>query len=349
MRPTLRLRWLTLGLFLLAPITTSEAQRPATAPQPAGAGTLVGVVVDTLGRPVAGVSVFMDGRTREVVTRADGLFRFDEIKSDAVTIATRRAGFFPQSASVQIRAEGASVIVELVPRLTTLAPVVTEATPSGLSGVVSDSVLGPLAGVEVIALGKSRASTRTDAAGLFFLDIKPGQYMVRALAKDHVPQEMGVTVPPKGGRRIAVRMARGSDPYHARTAAYADELRERLARRSEVYSKVFTREDISKLNPPDVHSLAVHGAPMIIGQGCTVHINGGVSAVPLWSLDPSEIELMEVYAKTPTTSGGSIRPRGSTSIRGMGRIASQAQVKLPDRTAGLRETCPEGIIVWTAR
>jgi hypothetical protein len=338
-----------IGLAVASVFSASRASAQQNPPVPrAGPGIIAGVIVDTAGKPVDGVSVYLENLTRQVTTRADGVFRFEGITLDTVIVAARKPGFFPNSAIVPMGPQGQQLVIELIPRRTTLAPVVTEAEQSGLSGIVSDSASGALANAEVTAFGGARHSTKTGSAGMFYLNAKPGQYMVRITAKDHVPQEMGITVPPKGGRRIAVRMTMGGDPYRNMKAAVIDDMKDRLARRSTVYSKVYSREDILKLNPRDTKTLAVHGAPMLMSEDCWVHINGGVTFVPLWSIDPSEIEFMEVYARATISGGGLGSPRGRTSLGGRGRISTQVMNgRKPEENPGA--ICPAAIYVWTAR
>lgn len=345
--PSRTIRYTLVALIAAEAAAPLGAQQAPSVPR-AGAGVIAGVVVDTAGKPVEGVSVYLERLTRQVTTRADGVFRFEGITLVTVVVAARKPGFFPNSAVVSMGAEGRQIVIELIPRRTTLAPVVTEAEQSGLSGIVSDSASGALAGAEVTAYGGSRHATKTDSAGMFYLNAKPGSYMVRITAKDHVPHELGITVPPKGGRRIAVRMTMGSDPYRNMKAAVIDDMKDRLARRSTIYSKVYSREDIAKLNPPDTKTLAVHGAPMLMSENCLVWLNGGVSFVPLWSISPSEIEFMEVYARGTVSGGGLGTPRGRTSLGGRGRISTQVmQNRKP--LDGLKDVCPEAIYVWTAR
>jgi hypothetical protein len=338
-----------IGLAVASVIGASRAYAQQTPPVPrAGPGIISGVVVDTAGKPVDGVAVYLERLTRQVTTRADGVFRFEGVASDTVIVAARKGGYFPNSATVPMGAQGQQLVIEMIPRRTTLAPVVTEAEQSGLSGIVSDSASGALFGAEVVAFGGARHATKTDSSGMFFLNAKPGQYMVRVSSPGHVPQEMGITIRPRGGRRIAVRMTMGADPYRNMKAAVIDDMKDRLARRSTVYSKVYSREDIAKLHPPDTKTLAVHAAPSLMSEDCLVYLNGGITFVPLWSIEPSEIEFMEVYARA-TISGGQLgTPRGRTSLGGRGRISTQVMGgRKPEDNPG--SNCPAAIYVWTAR
>lgn len=231
---------------------TLRAQRNPVLPQP-GAGTIAGLVVDSLGRPIEGASVFLQERRREVRTGADGVFRFQGLKeTDTLTLAARRIGYFPLSARVPITAHGRQVIFQMRERLTSLPAAITEVELSGLRGTVSDTSLTPLHDASVGALGAGQGRAMTDSAGTFILNLKPGAYMVHVTRTGHQEQMVSVSVPPKGGKRLAVQLTPGSNPYHARQAAYAEQLWDRLIRRSPMWSRAFTREEIGKLNVAEV-------------------------------------------------------------------------------------------------
>lgn len=334
-----------LTLIAVAPFTMA-AQGSPVLPQ-AGAGIVAGLVVDTSGKPIEGASVFLQERKREVRTGADGVFRFQGLNpADTVTLAARRIGYFPLSARVPVGAGGRQVIFQMNPRLTTLPAAITEIELSGLRGTVSDTALTPLRDASVSALGGGQGIARTDSAGTFFLNLKSGQYMVRVTRKGHQDQMISVSVPPKGGKRLAVQLTPGSDPYHARQAAYAEQLRSRLIRRSPMWSRIFTREEIGKLNVANMSQLASIGAVQRVDESCEASVNGGMGSVPLWALDPEDVEFMEVYMRTPNTGMETISPRGVTSAGGMQPIRTQQRVTIAN--SGVRP-CPASLMVWTRK
>jgi hypothetical protein len=321
-------------------------QRPR---QPApGRGSLIGVVVDTLGRPLDSAQVFVAGHQRSVLTPRDGTFRFDSIGTDTLTVTARRPGYYPASKPVKLGRNGGTVVFEMIPRLTSLPVVVTEVALTGVRGVVSDTAFNAISGAVVEALGGRAGTAHTDSLGAFVLDVTPGRYMVRVSKKGKLPQMVGVTVPPVGGRRIAVRLEPGTDPYHARRAWAIDGITERLERRSAVWSHVYSREDIAKLHVDDVVTLAKMGAIGPVAEDCSVSVNGLTSA-PLWSINPDDIEFFEVYAKMPAMGMGNTQPHGVTSINGNARIPTQGTAPRSSRMGGGTGACPEGMFVWTAR
>lgn len=335
-------------LAALVCASTLEAQQGAQvrALPPAGAGVIAGVVTDTAGRVVDGASVFLQERRREVRTGPDGVFRFDGIKTgDTVTIAARRLGFFPMSARVPVGPDGRQVMIQLRPRITSLPTVVTEATFTGLAGIVTDTLLNPIMGAEVRVIASSAGTVRTDSAGRFSMEVKPGSHMLRVEAGNFRSEMVGVTIPNRGGRQVAVRMIPGFNAARGREAFVIDGLNARLLRRSAATSKVFTREDIAKLNPRDTRSLAIAGANGQMDENCEVSVQGIGGSMPLWAIDPDEIEFMEVYARMPDM-GGVRAARGTTSINGNRGIAGQGMART--RLTG-QGPCSATVIVWLTK
>jgi hypothetical protein len=345
------------SIFIAAALLSAVQLRAQQRELPlAGPGVIAGLVTDTAGRPVDGATVFLAGRNREIRTNADGEFRFTGIlTTDTLMLVVRRIGFFPLQARVPIGEEGRQVVVQLRPRIMALPVVLTEAEVTGLRGVVSDTMSNPLTNADVSVIGAASADAKTDSAGRFSVQIKPGQYMVRVTKSGHVAQMVGVTIPARGGRAIAVRMTPGRDPYQAREGWYAGDLRERLVHRSAAYSKVFSREDIERLNPRDLSGLASSAAAARVDPECTAQVNGGLTQVPLWSLDPEEIEFMEVYVRMPDRpgTGTGINPRGRTSINGAAGLSTQsagrANRPMPGGGGRGQSPCGAAVIVWTAR
>lgn len=349
--PQLTAALVAAAIVVAMPLVPAGAQQQGRAPAAnPGAGIVVGVVVDTMGRAIEGVTVFIDSRKRDMTTSADGTFRFDRIGSDSVTVATRRLGYFPQARRVALGKDGGSVIVVLVPRISSLPPSITSATVSGLGGIVSDTALHALQGAEVQAVGTGLGPGVTDSSGAFFIEAKPGHYMVRVTEAGHVGQLISVTVPEKGGRRLAIRLTPGRDPSRGRQSAAMNNLNDRLMRRSPTWSKVFTREDIAALNVSDVAALARIGASgSRVDPDCMATLDGNRGRIPLWDLDPDDVEFMEVYVRVPNDGGLTINPRGVTSLGGSGgAIRTQQRVVRPGIGAP-SQPCPANIFVWTGK
>jgi hypothetical protein len=330
-----------------APLFAQQGAQVRALP-PAGAGILAGVVTDTAGLAVDGASIFLQGRNREVRTGPDGIFRFTGLRDgDTVTIAARRLGFFPMSARVPIGPDGRQVMVQMRPRMTSLPTVVTEVTLTGISGIVTDTLLQPVRGAEVQALGAVGGIVRTDSMGAFAVEAGPGSYMLRVTHSNFFVETVGITVPKRGGRQVAVRMVPGRDPYRNREAFFFGSMRERMIRSNRANSRSFTREDIAKLNPRDVVELARLGVRGRAEDDCMATINGMPGeGVPLWAIDPEEIEFMEVQGRQ-IDMGQIMQPRGRTSVNGNVGIRGQAMPRA--RVTGV-EKCPlGGIYIWTSK
>lgn len=65
--------------FAIALVCASVSQAQEVLPRRAGPGTISGVVTDTLGQPLANITVLVTRLRRAMRTRADGSFRFDSI------------------------------------------------------------------------------------------------------------------------------------------------------------------------------------------------------------------------------------------------------------------------------
>lgn len=335
------------ALLVCTPIAISAQQTQGRAAAP-GRGTIIGVVVDTLGQPIGDVTVFINGRTRTVVTGDDGTFRFDNIATDTSTIATRRIGYYPGAKRVSLGDRGASVVVELVPRSEALPAVITEARATGLSGVVSDTAFNALPDAQVEVIGGVGGIVTTDSTGSFYADVNPGHYMVRVMRKGFQPEMVGVTVPPAGGRRLAVRLMPGTDPYHAREAVYSANLKLRLDTLHPAWSRILTREDIARMRVLDVSQAATMGAVQRVEGDCMARVNGGMSVAPIWSFDPDEIEMLEIYVRGDPATGSGTARRGVTSISGSAAIRTQSGDLSEPAIVGNPAGCPT-LYVWTSR
>ena len=93
-----------------------------------GAAALSGLVVDSLGTPVVGAHVGIEGTSLGATTDASGSFRLSGVEAGRVTLVARRIGFRPATLSLAVGERGASqimVTMEVVAEV--LAPVEVEA------------------------------------------------------------------------------------------------------------------------------------------------------------------------------------------------------------------------------
>lgn len=337
-----------LAISATAPALRAQQIRPLPN---AGPGIIAGVVTDTNGRGLEGASVYLTDRKREVRTGRDGAFRFIGLRTgDTLLLVARKIGYFPVSERVPLGPEGGRLMVQLQDRPVALPAVVTHATNSGLTGLVSNIVSTPLPNATIQVIGAGMIETKSDSTGRFAVPLKPGHYMLRVTRGEHIGQMVGVTVPAAGGRSVTIQLMPGRDPYQSREAAYAWDLKDRLMFRSEAWSKVYTREDIRAMNELDLTAIASAGAARQMDKDCQVVINGGMTSAPLWSLDVDEIEFLEVYTRLPTSGVNVRRPR-SAANRNSARGLSQEQRNAgAGASMGIRGgRCPAAVIAWTAK
>jgi len=307
-------------------------------------GVVVGVVSDTTGAPLEGADVVLAGKHR-ASTGPDGRFRFDSVVAGRLAIAARRLGFRPLTRVITVPDSGAIVLVSLVPLPNRLPPVVTSASRGGLSGVVADTAFKLLHGVEIYAVGSGKRAS-TDSAGEFYVDLKPGQYMVAVSRDGFATRTLSITVPRDSGRRVQIQL-RGADRAMARRDANAlKSLQARLIRRSAVWSKVFTAEDIEASGTKSIRQLAAFAAVARVDDSCPAllpayadmeRLEGSLAgSVPLWAIDPKDVEFMEVYATSGT------QRYTQKSLRSGARMPSRP------RNTSVTPACPQ-VIVWLKR
>jgi hypothetical protein len=333
----------TLAVMCAAIGRATEAQQPSGRPpvpeRPrallAPPRAIVGIVADTANVPIDSVEVRIASLQRRTVSDANGHFRFDGVKPGAYEVRTRRLGFAPQVKRVTVGNErGGSVTFALVPVRYVLPPVVTSSPRGGLSGVIGDTAFNVIRGAEVYVVG-SGERTLTDSAGTFFLNVKPGSYMVEVTSRGFGRKLLSVTVPRDSGRHVTVWLTRDTGPTAAREAFAIDALRYRLMLRGAT-ARLFTREDMSRYNMQWLSQLVLMGSGMPISDQCDAVVNG-FWRTPVYALTVDELESVEVYppGSLPSAEGSRLRTTLPRSIdpRGTQR-----------RPSGPR--CP-AVFVWT--
>lgn len=119
--PKGRRRWVAVILPLL--LGVAAGAHPAWA-QGARA-PVVGIVVDSLGGPVVGARVEIDGTTHGTTTDSTGLFRLLQVEVGRLRITVRRLGFLPATLFLNLGPSGArQVMVTMSPAPEVLDPVV---------------------------------------------------------------------------------------------------------------------------------------------------------------------------------------------------------------------------------
>jgi hypothetical protein len=318
-------------LFSAALLATSSAgaQRATMAPPPAGPKTLVGIVSDTAGNPVDSVEVFITAVKRRTMSGPNGAFRFDDLKSETYDVSTRRLGYLPQLRKVKVGDEGGTTAFSLVPYMRGLPPVVSSSSRGGLSGVIGDTAYNIVSGAQISVMASDRR-TVSDSTGSFFLDLKPGKYMVRVNRSGFASRLVSVTIPNDSGRRMVVWLSPSSRGESAREEWAIENLNARLVRRNPVWSTIYSREDINKMGMTDAAQLATIGARKRVDDNCPAIIDGGPTTAPIWAFAASDIETMETYTPKPASYA-------PTSIMGRG-IQPRARAESDD--------CPVTVYLW---
>lgn len=297
-RPIIRtIALLVVLVFCSVRASTLTAQTRVSLPVAAGPGTLTGLVVDSLGVPVGGATVFIVDPTRQARSSSAGTFRFDSLKTGKYTIGARAMGYVGSTGRVEVGAQGGTVVLQLLKVAQGLASVVTTASRGGLSGVIGDTAFAALSNVRVQVMGSSLPIATTDSTGAFFIPVKAGQYMVRLDRPGYARQLIAVTIPDTAGRQIAAWMAPQNGKVNPLEGANLFELNRRLVWRSDRNSHVYTRDELRALDISDLEVAAERflGVPLD-GRSCAF-IDGGPNWAPLWTFNSEEIELFEVYGE----------------------------------------------------
>jgi hypothetical protein len=336
------------GAAIVVPGSAPAQTIIRTTPVIQGPGTLVGIVVTPTGTPIDSAIVTIIAPRRETRTGTDGQFRFNRVPDGEFDLVVRKVGFSPQRTRMKVDKDGGSVRITLPPTLRTLPASVTEATISGLGGIVGDTAFKAIAGATVRVIASAAPVVTTDSMGAFYTPLGPGHYAVEVSMKGFVRQIVSVTIPEDGGRRLAVLMTPGTSSTRAREAFYLDQLRERRVYASGPFQKLYTREDINRLNVDDMQQLASAAAVRRVDDGCEVTLDGNpLNRMPIWALDLEDFEFVEVYGSGQPIAPGNRAAAGVTSMNGMSPMRGQG---LGSRTTGAGPIggCP-AIIGWTRR
>lgn len=269
-------------------------------------------VLDDQDQPLANAEVFVVELERRLLTNAAGLAFLEQVPVGIYGLGVRRVGYLPSSLRVQITPLTSMITLPLEPVTTRLAAVVSQAERGGLSGVVSDTALRPLAGARVMVVGSGQRTT-TNAQGRFHLSLKAAAYMIRIERDSFASQAIGVTVPKDSGRQIAVWMEPAKAPPNPAEAVQLFELGRRMVRLKSINTRYYTRDGLHEMGITDLAQLARRWQTAGISGACevTVKANGWTWSVPLVSVDLGAIEFVEVSRPDVKFRPGT---RGPTSI-----------------------------------
>ncbi len=287
--------WLLTSLMLLWPAIGSTQDVSVV---------LTARVLDNNGAPVAEAAVFIVQLDRTVRTGADGIFLVTGVLAGRYEVGVRKVGYLPRSATIATGRGTLVPTISLVPFTTRMTPVVTTASRGGLSGVISDTALRPLARARVKVAGSGRA-VATDSTGRFFVDLRPGSYLLSVERDAFAPQMLSVTIPKDSGREIAVWLSARNKANRAVEIMQAKrlfDLDRNMLRASRQSSRYFTRDDLLEKGITDMPRLARQWAQGSINAACTIVIandGGAPYEVPLSSVETSDVEFVELYQPQP--------------------------------------------------
>jgi hypothetical protein len=181
----------------------------------------------------------------------------------------------------------------------------------------------------------SNRRTVTDSAGTFFLDVKPGRYMVEVTKPGFARKLLSVTVPADSGRHVTVWMTPSNRGPSHREASFTRDLTRRFLIRKAT-ARFFTREDMDRYNLQWLSQLVVMGSGMPVADQCETIVDG-FWRIPVYALTIDEVESVEVYppGSLPDAGGSTLRSRPPRSIDPRGT---------QQRPTG--PTCP-AVFVWT--
>jgi carboxypeptidase family protein len=316
-------------IYSLVSTTRASAQR-AAAPPPAGPRTIVGVVTDAASRPIEDVEIRIGSLDRTVRTGPNGIFRFDSVRAGKHELRARRLGYEAQARTVTVAEQGGSVafVLKAIPQK--LEPVITAVSRGGLGGIVTDGKSRPLKGATVRVFGGA-ARTVTDSAGEFFMDVRPGSFMVRVTSPGHTSRLLSVTIPKDSGRQVAIALEPGK-PNSAREEIEMQNLARRLAWKVSP-AAFFGREQLEQLGNKRLVAIVRGVNPNPLDESeCMAVVNGGPDRVPLWYYDADELDGVEVY------------PTGTLSYA-TGDKRQQAIVFGRGARGGAVRNCP-AVYVW---
>jgi hypothetical protein len=227
--------------------------------------------------------------------------------------------------SIVVDSAGGVGAFALLPLARAMPPVVSSASRGGLSGVVGDTAFNSLVGAEVRVMGHGE-STKTDSVGAFYMPLRPGRYIVSVQQAGYDYRLVSVNIPADSGRRITVFLPPLSRVPSHESANNLTDFEQRLAWRSSMRSRVYTRADLQKLDIEwayDAVNVAYaalcQGGGCMVDKDCAVIVNGGPETAELASLTVEDIESMEVYLGIQGPPPPALRKAGARGGRGVAR------------------------------
>jgi hypothetical protein len=339
------------------PLTKIRGVTVTAAPLPAGPNIMVGVVRDTAGIPIPGAEVIIPDLKLRLLANAEGIFRFEGVRTGKHTMRARKVGFAPQVREFALDSAGGVAEFELVPVTTSLAPVVAWSERPGISGVVADTAFHPIAGAFVRLLGEGQHA-ETDSAGRYYFPAKGGTHSLSISKPGYDPKLVSVNYPADSGRRITTWLNDVTHTPDVFERQALDSLRFRIAWVKPQEGKIFSHQQLEDLGSPWVYdAVQTTGSKFnyrqLFDRDCKAIVNGGRGIADLSHLTVDEVESIEIYgARSAPAAPTGRRTNAPTSIMNgsRGKIATPGSAASSPMTAraamanGTRN-CPT-IYVW---
>jgi hypothetical protein len=205
-----------------------------------------------------------------------------------------------------------------------------------LSGVIGDTAFNAVRGAIVYVIGSGRR-TLTDSTGTFFLDVKPGSYMVEVTRTGFARKLLSVKIAEDSGRHVTVWLIPSTRGADRRETDVVRALHGRMLMRRAT-ALFHSREELNRFRLEWLKELVVRDAGIPIADACEALVDG-LWRRPVYSLTLDELESVEVYppGSLPSLDGSMVRSRQPRSID-------------PRGTQPVRSgpTCP-AVFVWTRR
>ncbi len=277
----IRRTWALTGIAAVGAMLPVSAQAQVPGP------ILSGVVVDTLGLPLALAEIIAvrAGDTTRYVARAGarGGFVITGPGSGEYAVTVRRIGYQPIQVTLSLRlAEPYWIRFEMVPQPQQLPDVLVEATPERgrrgplLSGLVVDDAREPVPFAEIVVSGfmpKTRGpwQVQTDARGRFrFPEVKPGQYAVTVRRIGYVPIRASLSLK-ETPRAIEFVMATWpAELPELKVVARRNNLLRGVRRASAYFGKFLTRDDIEAAAPKTLGDFMTRYLPSVPPGGFSI-------------------------------------------------------------------------------
>jgi hypothetical protein len=295
-----------LGLTALLSTAVSTAASsqclPGGPPDPTAIRrAIVGIVLDRNNQPLENANVIIRAPRRATRTRSDGRFQLMDLDTGVYEVTVQKIGYQLFSWSYIVTDSGGVARFCLSAEVRILPPTITAVGAGGLSGIIGDSLMKPLAGAEVRAVGAG-AHTTTDSTGAFFMDLHRGTYALKISKPGYGSQVMSVTIPKDSGKQITAFL--GSPPRNAnRLAANLDAMHERMLWATPSTSGIMSNEELLK-SSMDVRAAAQRLSRARIDEDCAAIIDGGPYALPLSIIDKRDVAMVEAYAIAPPRRRG---------------------------------------------